>query len=336
MGRGTGRKLWSRGAHFGVRPAVLRRFGSCMVATMTFTGSLVSPGTAGATKGYVVYPGGVHFVLPVKRTDGYVVSLSTRGQSVKLKLDGTPLAVEYSTDGRVSSHRIDARFGSLGRVKVKLRLNRRPLGAPHEGRCRGRAPIYWEGTYRGRVELPEGGGGVPSGSATHGHVYVTRRFRQVCKRLHGRSPAASAHGALKAEVAVLDVSGQTSGRFARIRALEVRAKRRPAQSTGYLDATVSEKLNGMRVTRRIGMAMTRRLFELSFPGEAPEIARIELAAPFDGYAVFSDGAGTGSSWTGDLSVELPTIGKIALTGSDFVAELCRARSVRTLALCSGT
>jgi len=316
------------------RQICVQRLAGWITASVVVAGVFVFPGEALAKGGYVVYPGGIRFVLPVKRTDGYVVSVSASGQRVTLKLDGTPLVFEYSTHGHVNGRRIEARFGRSGRVNVKLRLIRRPLEKPHRGRCRGRAPVYREGSYSGRIELPDEGGEIPSGSATHGHVYVTRRFRQVCKRRHRRPRGIGKHQDLKAEVAVLNVSGRTEGRFARIRAFELRPRTRPAQSTGYLDAAVSERLDEMRVTRRIGIPITGESFELSPPGEVPETATIELAKPFEGSAAYLSGVGVGSNWTGDLSVGLPMIGRIPLAGSGFTAVFCRAASVPTLERCS--
>lgn len=58
-------------------------------------------------------------------------------------LCGTPSSrTEYRTFGHVSSRRIEARFGTLGRVDLHLRLTPRPASVHTEGRCKGPAPVH--------------------------------------------------------------------------------------------------------------------------------------------------------------------------------------------------
>jgi hypothetical protein len=51
-------------------------------------------------------------------------------------------------------------------------------------------------------------------------------------------------------------------------------------------------------------------------------ATVEPPAPFEGSAAFHLESPTQASWTGDLSVDLPGIGKVALAGPGTSADLC--------------
>lgn len=55
-------------------------------------------------------------------------------------------------------------------------------------------------------------------------------------------------------------------------------------------------------------------------------ATLEPPAPFSGSATFHLDTPTSASWTGDLAVELPGLGKTPLTGKKIYAGLCHGRS----------
>lgn len=55
-------------------------------------------------------------------------------------------------------------------------------------------------------------------------------------------------------------------------------------------------------------------------------ATLEPSAPFSGSATFHLDTPNTASWTGDLAVELPGIGKVPLTGTKIYAGLCKGRS----------
>ena len=58
----------------------------------------------------------------------------------------------------------------------------------------------------------------------------------------------------------------------------------------------------------------------------PESATVTPPSPFSGTATFHASAGASAEWEGPLAVDLPGIGPIQLTGSQFKPELCLARS----------
>lgn len=294
--------------------------------------TVILPTDARAKSGYIVHPASTELILPIRKKAGYVMSVSAGGHRVQFKLDGTSLEVEYSTEGNISSQRIKADFGVMGRINVRLHLVRHPPDPPHKGRCKGRAPLYQEGSYRGIIEITNLGSNAPIASVKSGHVYFIRRFRQVCKRQRTWQKVDGKR--LKREVSILTVNGQTGERLILLQALNLTSIKNPVHSRGYLSATVFERLEGIRVTRRVGTPINHDSFALSPRGAALEIADLELPRPFVGHAVYSRSPNTSPSWTGDLSVELPVVGNVPLTGLGFSAILCRAVSVATLEFCS--
>jgi hypothetical protein len=61
----------------------------------------------------------------------------------------------------------------------------------------------------------------------------------------------------------------------------------------------------------------------------PSEVTVAPPAPFSGSATFALESPTKSSWTGDLSVEVPTLGPVALTGPDFWSGACADRCTKT-------
>lgn len=95
------------------------------------------PAKATATPGYEVRPGGVRVVVPVQHSGNappehigdYVVAVTAQDhQHVQLSLETPSSKTEYWTRGSVSSRRIKARFGALGRINLRLRLTPLPSG----------------------------------------------------------------------------------------------------------------------------------------------------------------------------------------------------------------
>jgi hypothetical protein len=84
--------------------------------------------------------------------------------------------------------------------------------------------------------------------------------------------------------------------------------------------------------------VSRSAFVFEFPSSAastfqvPNLAKplgeaiLEPPAPFSGAATFHLDSPKSASWTGDLAVELPGLGKLPLTGGKIAAGLCQGRS----------
>jgi hypothetical protein len=280
-----------------------------------------------------VHPGGIRLILPIEKGGGYALSISAHDRRrVQLTVQGPSSNIEYSTEGRVTNRRIEASFAALGRIDVRLHLVPHPSDPPHEGRCRGRAPLYQEGSYRGTLEFSSQAG-VPSVSVKHGHAYLERRFRQVCKRLP-RQPSGKSKLGHNVEVGLLAVNGEVEGRTILLHAVDFVSTRHPARSGGNLAVEDSESQEGVRITRRVNISIDHHSFAMSGRGENPEIVEVKLPQPFAGHALYSRSPRSSPSWTGDLSVDLPGEAGVPLTGPGFDAALCRSSSVAKLKRCS--
>lgn len=70
-------------------------------------------------------------------------------------------------------------------------------------------------------------------------------------------------------------------------------------------------------------------FSLTAPGGTPTEATVHPPAPFSGTGTFKLESPTTASWTGDLSVKVPTLGRVDLTEPGFWAGACAAYCTRT-------
>lgn len=290
--------------------------------------ALALPDRVDAKPGYEVHPGGVAIGLYVGKRAGYEITVSANDrQRVRLRFDRSSSVVEYSTKGYVSSRRIKADFGALGRIDVRLHFGRYPPNSA----CKGRPTIYRDGTYRGTIKSPQDES-LPEISVQRGHVYFKRSFRRVCKK----PPPPTVIGPKrkpKLEVSALMVGGKGEGRTALLEVLNFALKRNPARSGGLLGATVYERHEGVRITRRTNIVFDHDSFVMSKRGKAPETVEVKLPKPFSGHALYSRSLTSPSSWAGDLSVDLPGARGVHLTGPDFRAVLCRRSSEARLLRC---
>jgi hypothetical protein len=71
------------------------------------------------------------------------------------------------------------------------------------------------------------------------------------------------------------------------------------------------------------------LFSLTAPEGTPTEATVTPPAPFSGSATFKLESPTTASWSGDLSVEIPTLGKVSLAEPGWWAGACAAHCTKT-------
>jgi hypothetical protein len=288
--------------------------------------ALALPAEAGAKAGYRVDPGGTELILPVHANGGRVISVSADSlQRVLLKVERPSSTIEYSTQGRVSRRRIKADFGALGRVDVRLDLARFGPGVLRREHCNGHDPIEGIGTYRGMIEFSQEGG-VPEVSVARGRAHFERRFRQVCKRRQPQpKPGLYPKLERKEEEGLLTVRGKGEGRTVRLWATIIAFRRHPAYSGGWWRVAVSERREGVRITRATGSYFYHNRFIMSRRGKEPETVEVESPKHFSGRALYSQSPGSTPSWTGDLSVDLPGAEGVRLAGPEFSADLCRGK-----------
>ena len=289
---------------------------------------------AAAKPDYEVHPGGIELVLPVgKRADDVISVSANERQRVQFAVKGPSSSTEYSTTGHVSSRRIKATFGALGRIDVRMRLAPYQPDPPHRGRCKGRAPLYQEGTYGGTIEFAHQKD-VPEISVKRGRVYFERRFRQVCKRQRPVFKLGGKNGLKhKLEVGFLTVSGKSEGHSVVLEASILALKGNPARSTGSLSVVGYERREAVRIAKMTDASIDHDSFDMSGHGEIPETVSVALPKPFAGHAFYSHSPGSPQNWTGDLSVELPGADRISLTGPGFSAVFCRGSLIAKFEPC---
>lgn len=302
-----------------------------ILATVIFL-VLTLPAIAGARAGYIVHPGGLELILPVEERANYVISISANERKrVQLAINRFSSEINYSTIGHVSNHQINAKFGAMGQINVQLHLVPFRPGPTHDGRCKGRAPVYREGRYDGIIEFSDARLDAPIVSTKHGRAYFVRRFRQICKRRH--SQPISTGPWRRSELGRLTTSGKVKGRTIKLQAFILMSGEKLMHSKGYVSTTVSERLETVRVVQRADVSIDHHTFTLSPRGMVPRTAELAPAAPFAGRALYSSSPTAPSQWTGDLSINLPGIGTLPLTGLGFKTALCRGLSVSTLRHC---
>lgn len=304
----------------------------CLVSLILLAAlaTFVQPTDATAKAGYELRPGGIHVVLATKKSATYLISVSAHDrQHVQFTVDTSSSNIEYSTPGRVTSQHIYASFGDLGRVDVELHLVRTPTTRTHNGRCKGRAPLLEEGRYDGTLTL-SGEQDVPYLSATQGRVYFERRFPQVCRH---RTPRAERRPGADGEFVLLTGSGTEEGRVVLFRALTFSSIRHPTRLSGRLTAEAYETHDRVSILRETSVSIDRASFAVSPLGSLPEIVSVQPPAPFTGHAIYSDRPNSPSTWSGDLSVELPGLGGVALSDAGLRVSFCRGSSVSQLTHC---
>jgi hypothetical protein len=88
-------------------------------------------------------------------------------------------------------------------------------------------------------------------------------------------------------------------------------------------ADFSKSRHGLSTFATASAALVPSGLTVIDPTGAPTEATVEPPAPFHGSATFKLESPTTASWTGDLSVEIPTLGKVHLTAPGTWSTLCQ-------------
>jgi hypothetical protein len=299
---------------------------------------LALPAMASAKPGYKVHPAGSELSIELGEKGDYELFLEANDrQRVLLTVhEGLFSATEYSTEGRVSSKRLEADFGELGEVDIEVRLApKRSWRYPPGKNCKGRPTIYVPGAYRGTIKY-SGEGDVPAVSPKRGEVVFVRRFKRVCKlRQPAPAPGGKKKREPKLEVALLEAFGEIEGVTSFLGALNFAPRRNPARSFGFLIAGSYARSEGVLTERSTLSFFGRESFRVSRPGKKPETVRVQkLLEPFAGRALYSRTPGSPPRWAGNLRIDLPGAKAIPLAGPEFDATFCRGSSAAEAESCA--
>jgi hypothetical protein len=293
----------------------------CLVCVIA---ALALPAAAAAKPGYYVIQPQRFVKLDLRGADGYGIHvISFDAKRVVLFTTKGGMSATYTVRGRVTDDSIEAKFGDLGRVSVHLRPSRPPAegGSFLSVRCKGRPATDQEGRFVGTIRF-RGEGGYTSVRASSAHGSVFRSYRQVCKRRKGERPPRHFK---QAPVTSLGAAS-TNPRLPWFSAFKEEAGAgAPAfDEEAQYSATQSERREGMRIDHSASATTPPETFAVSPPGASPFTGTVAPPAPFSGTATYERLPEGKSTWSGDLEVELPGLGRLPLTGPTYRAKLCRS------------
>lgn len=275
------------------------------------------------------------------QSNGYSMEISAEDhRHVELSASKGHVAVHYSVLGRASSRRVDADFGALGEVHIRLRL-KPELVIPG---LFGKKPcdegfLFSGGSFRGKVDFT--GEQQVAGAVAHRGRVDFIRPKRTCKHAH-RRPAIRLSRSVKRKVHptderdLLSAELKAEGRTVSFEALRFRGTpRKPPSTLTSLSADLVERLGRVTIDRSAFETTPMKVLRISRRGKQPETATVEPTKPFAGSASYSATPEAPATWSGDLSVRLPGAGTVPLTGTGFSAELCRLSSPSEADDCSG-
>lgn len=303
-------------------PAVSARAARRWLVPLLFALALLAPAGAAAEPGYELRERSLRSALVVGASKGFLAVVDTRGHAqVRLTLlRGTATAV-YRTTGRVSRRRIEARFGSLGRISVRFRRRRVSRPRPFPPGCRGQRARRETGLFHGSIRF-EGENGFTTIDARRAGGEVLRTHRLTCPSPFGRPLLPGRDDAVGGvKLTSLSAVERSGGRRVAFEAVGLPLG--PLGDLFFINATVHERRDGMRIARGAFEIGDDSSVLLSPPGRRPVRATVTLPRPFLGSAEYRDAPGRPAEWFGSLAVRLPGAGRVALTGPGFQPALCR-------------
>ncbi|HVQ59453.1 MAG TPA: hypothetical protein VMS60_11170 [Solirubrobacterales bacterium] len=289
--------------------------------TLVALSLLAAPGGAAAKPGYYVLPESHLAIAELPGSNGYRITIAALGpRYAALLANGRGGLVSYFVRAPFHGKRLDVRFGKLGRVSVRFE----PTGPleresePGGPSCNGpqtttSQPGRFVGTIRFRGER-----GFTTARRSAVKTTVFHSSRLVCKR-----PPESEGGEPedKATSVRAFVKGNPEGPvFTAYSDSPVAGPRAEGPSFGV---SITDRRPSMTVTHSAGAGGEPDAFAVSPLGDVPATATVSPSFPFDGSATLTKSPGAATTWTGDLSVELPGRGTVPLAGPSFSAKLCR-------------
>lgn len=230
---------------------------------------------------------------------------------------GSRERVQYFAAGTATSDgTIQVKLPRVGRISVRFDPTR-VTREPPSGNCKGRDSIVQRGVFRGTIEL-RGEQGFTRVNRHSVMGSMVQSFRRVCDRRGFEAGEFGPGDSLDSETLFTGLNG----------------KRRENISFAAMRFDFGSKLGGARVTF-VASALTQHdgfiayhsvsveggEADFSTPQPAGDVT-VTPPGPFHGSALFHLESPQSSSWTGDLGVEIPGVGPVALAGSRFWSVFC--------------
>jgi hypothetical protein len=305
--------------------------GRLLFLVCALAASMGLPAGAAAKPGYRVIDPSRLVVLSLDGSHGYSIDVVGSGSNVAVLASKGLLAspdrpsftaVTYSVRGKVTDEGIEARYGSRGRVSVRMEPGARVEVEDNGPGCKGKPSVTRRGRFTGTIRF-QGEKGFTRVRATQAKGFLSRSYRLVCKRPRGenrdarKAPPTTSLGAIS--------SRYPSAPWFSVYKEEI--NRRGAQFSSEeanYTASATEKRQGMTIFR-LGTAIAPpETFAVSPLGVSPITATVAPGPPFSGTAAYEKSAGGKAIWSGDLAVELPGRDEVSLADSTYRAKLCRS------------
>lgn len=255
-------------------------------------------------------------MLSVRGSNGYRIDVeSFRSGEVTLTAEKEHFFAEYTVRGRSDELRLEADFGQVGSISVRPR-HKSAMRYPAE-------PVR----LQGRIEF-RGEEGFTSISLRGTKGAMFRKVRRSCPSSSGARSSASAAANLAARPKKrVTTSVAAAERTANRSVLLLLQSSQPplVEEDGggdFLTARMEERREGMRITRGVVFDLPVVTVTASPPGANPFNVGVTAPSPFAGTASYSRAAGSPAAWTGDLTVSLPGVTNLPLTGPGFSAVAC--------------
>jgi hypothetical protein len=317
-----------------------------LLVAATIGAYLVQPHAVMAKSDYEVESPSFDIGFRLKGSHGFELLVSAAGhRRVSLTAWKGPVSATYTVPGRATSKRIEANFGTLGKVSVRFDASPAPKARKARQRrrsCRGHPAISIRGTFHGTIRFRgELGYTATNSRQAKGNFY--RTFRRVCKKrsrkpdlpLPGRRWLAEKQPRLL--INTLSVRSKANGRRTEFAILQLKdtggSKKAESSSLSFVVVAQGERAGRMAIERSVFTIGDNGSLLIGDPGLQPVTATVALPKPFSGTARYLEETGFPPSWTGDLGVWLPGTGTVPLTGEGFTASLCQAHGIRQTIAC---
>jgi len=227
-----------------------------------------------------------------------------------------PASVRYLVRGRLTGgDSLNVHLPRVGRIAVEfdrtgMTRERRP------GDCKGSPSIVEHGFFRGTIEI-DGERGYTTVNRRSARGLVIRSPRKTCNKFGSGSNRSGSRKNKNGEITALLVGSKQGSLLLMAAVLRLKAKR----SVTLITAGKTEFREGMLISTNVSVKGEPGDLDVSDPGE-PKVVKLAPAAPFEGSATFELTSPKTSTWTGDLSVEMPGLGHTGLAGPRFESTVC--------------
>lgn len=307
-----------------------------MVFVCAAVAFLALPALTTAKPAPEVRPGNFHLEIRLPEKRGYSMEIEAFDhRHVYLKASKGAQAISYRVRGRVSSRRVEADFGSLGRIEIRMNLKAKPMfpWLRRGKRCVGKSSVELNGRFHGTVEF-EGEPNVSGVSVRSGRATVERSFRRVCepRSTKPKSKKREKRPEPELELGLLTASAHSGGRTTSFVAAGIGVESEVL--FGVVAGSVHERLDRVRIARSAIEFIEGPALWFDGEGRRVKSARVKPPKPFTGKAFYRKETGSPASWTGDLAIRLTGTGSVPLAGPGFEADLCQSTSLPGFERCA--